>query len=78
MSLRDNSYDPGPRGLHPPTRHVARGPGRGVTRGMGLAAGVTQEMPAAQWIPAYAGMTTDGARGDKDCVIFLERMQKRT
>ena len=43
---------------------------RGVTRGMGLAAGVTQEMPAAQWIPAYAGMTTDGARGEQGLYYF--------
>ena len=31
-----------------------------------------QEMPAAQWIPVCAGMTTDGAWGDKEEVSLRD------
>ena len=51
VSLRDELIN-----LDPGVKH------RG-DKGMNPDTGVTKIMPAAQWIPACAGMTTDGASG---------------
>ena len=59
--------------------HATRraGPGHRGDKRMETSRGMTRRMPAAQWIPACAGMTTVGARDDKLVVCPQKKSPKR-